>query len=383
MSVGPCENYPSQVVWVLRKHIHSSNKHKNWLSASIVRFFPPYWIPTLRRCCHAWLQNIHVRHFNPYRIQRVCSQSRRKQTADPLSTRHPNLLQILAHYASFVAGSPSTKQSQQLPIIGLCECIIFFNLSPPDITCHHLERAIAESDKARRKPTESHSHSKEEKSPYLCFAAIPPILFSRLGEICKYPCIKPARNLRVCVSFLFFLSRAVRRPERRFSFPPLSFKTDVNGPGRVAPPASLLSSQPRGSKCNSWFFFSNENSYIDMYRWGFYCGGPVAVFLLDASGCLWVLWRISTCIHSNRRHSGISSSSGGTALRRPPTETRPTPAGESYFTLAGKAKGDGRSARSWQTVNIVGIYKWSGQRWKWMHLLKIIQRSKNITSWSV
>lgn len=132
MSVGPCENYPSQVVWVLRKHIHSSNKHKNWLSASIVRFFPPYWIPTLRRCCHAWLQNIHVRHFNPYRIQRVCSQSRRKQTADPLSTRHPNLLQILAHYASFVAGSPSTKQSQQLPIIGLCECIIiFFNLSPP------------------------------------------------------------------------------------------------------------------------------------------------------------------------------------------------------------------------------------------------------------
>lgn len=135
MSVGPCENYPSQVVWVLRKHIHSSNKHKNWLSASIVRFFPPYWIPTLRRCCHAWLQNIHVRHFNPYRIQRVCSQSRRKQTADPLSTRHPNLLQILAHYASFVAGSPFNKTKPTTAHYWTMWVYYFFLICPPR---HHL-----------------------------------------------------------------------------------------------------------------------------------------------------------------------------------------------------------------------------------------------------
>lgn len=40
----------------------------------------------------------------------------------------------------------------------------------------------------------------------------------------------------------FFLSRAQNRPGRRFSLPPRSFKTDVNGPGWAALPASLLSS---------------------------------------------------------------------------------------------------------------------------------------------
>eukprot|EP00064_Thunnus_orientalis_P002438 superscaffoldBa00000178_g2445 len=37
---------------------------------------------------------------------------------------------------------------------------------------------------------------------------------------------------------------------------------------------------------------------------------------------------------SGRREtaSGISSSGSGTALRRPPTETRPAQAGEGYFT---------------------------------------------------
>ncbi|KAM3590539.1 uncharacterized protein V6R79_011413 [Siganus canaliculatus] len=40
--------------------------------------------------------------------------------------------------------------------------------------------------------------------------------------------------------------------------PPLSFKTDVNGPGRGAPPASLLSSQPQDGKRNFVSFFSNE-----------------------------------------------------------------------------------------------------------------------------
>ena len=76
--------------------------------------------------------------------------------------------------------------------------------------------------------------SKEEKSPYLCFAAIPPIIFSTLGKVCK----NPLDAVHASVRLFLGLSRALRRAERSFSFPPLSFKTDVIGPGRVAPPAS-------------------------------------------------------------------------------------------------------------------------------------------------
>lgn len=68
---------------------------------------------------------------------------------------------------------------------------------------------------------------------------------------------------------------------------------------------------------------------------------PVVVFLVGASGCFWVLWRISTCIHWNRRRGGISSSGSGAALRRTLTP-RPAPVGEGYFTLR-----EGEGGRCW------------------------------------
>lgn len=181
------------------KHIHSLKKHKNWAQRDfffyyfILFIFLCYFIlwcgiPTLRRCsCHAWLPNIYVHHFSHTGFNVSAPRAAENKQADLKSTRLPNLLQILTYYASFAAGSPSTEQSQQLLMIGLCECIFF--CCYPDITCHHLESICRERQilAARRKPTEAYSPSKEEKSPYLCFAAIPPMLFSRLEEICKYP----------------------------------------------------------------------------------------------------------------------------------------------------------------------------------------------------
>ena len=129
--------------------------------------------------------------------------------------------------------------------------LFFLLLFSPDITCHYLsgEWQILT---ARGKSTEAYSQSKEEEKVLTCgFAAILPILFFTLEEVCKYPWIEPGRNSRFLCCFLFFppsflFSLFFFYPERwadqnaGFLFPPLSFKTDVNGPGRVAPPASLL-----------------------------------------------------------------------------------------------------------------------------------------------
>lgn len=53
----------------------------------------------------------------------------KQRTPYPLATQISSKYWPITH--RLLLALPSTKQSQQLPIIGLCECIIFFNLSPP------------------------------------------------------------------------------------------------------------------------------------------------------------------------------------------------------------------------------------------------------------
>lgn len=133
--------------------------------------------------------------FPPARqIQRVCSKSRRKQTADLKSTRLPNLLQILTHYASFAARYISTAQSEE------CFSVAFIfswhHLSPIEKPFHRRTNPYGQKKAGKKERTRTHGvthrgiqspKQRRKKSPYLYFAAIPSILFSRLGEVCKYP----------------------------------------------------------------------------------------------------------------------------------------------------------------------------------------------------
>lgn len=340
----------------LRKHIQSWQKltfteHCLW-------YFLSFFLLDSHTRCHAWLPNIYHPPTHPP-PHSTCLLPQPQKT-----NSIPNLLQILTHYASCAAGSLSAEQSQQLFIIGLFECdFSYFYFSPVIIW-----RALAREWQILT-AREKKKASKEEKSPYLCFAAIPPIIFSRLGKVCKYPWLELGCSSRFCASSFFFYPE--RCADQNVAFlSPLS-------PSRQmwSVLAESLHLHPRCQATHTAQHATSDSSFqiktpsLICIAGGFYCGGSVAVFLVDASGCF-----DASPPASSGRHSGISSSSGssssssGTALRRGGRPQRHAPLRLEKATSPWARETRGRmlldvmlentplccvSGRTWQAVEMV------------------------------
>lgn len=189
MSPGICKKHLSQVVWTLRKHIHSSKKHKNWLLQSTASFFFffsefPDSAAAVTRGFKRYSSIIYPTPDSTCLLPEPQKTNSRPQIHSPPKSP-PNIdpLRIVCCWLPLNRTKPTIAHYWAMRVY-------FF----PDITCHHHLVSICrvwQIHTSRRNPTEAHSHSKEEKSPYLCFAEILPILFSRLEEICKYPWMQP------------------------------------------------------------------------------------------------------------------------------------------------------------------------------------------------
>lgn len=167
--------------------------------------------------------------FPPARqIQRVCSKNRRKQTADLKSTRLPNLLQILTHYASFAARYISTAQSEE------CFSVAFIfswhHLSPIEKPFHRRTNPYGQKKEGKKKSAHAHtewhtepcSHqSKEEKKVLTCILRQSLRYYSPdLGRFVNIPGysldVVQASTLIFCSIFI----QSVEQTRTQVSFPP-------------------------------------------------------------------------------------------------------------------------------------------------------------------
>lgn len=135
MSVGPCENYPSQVVWVLRKHIHSSKKHKNWLSASIVRFFPPTEFPhsaaAVTRGFKTYMSVISTH--TGFNVSAPRAAENKQRTPYPLATQISSKYWPITH--RLLLAPLQQNKANNCPLLDYVSVLLFFLICPPR---HHL-----------------------------------------------------------------------------------------------------------------------------------------------------------------------------------------------------------------------------------------------------
>lgn len=118
--------------------------------------------------------------------------------------------------------------------------------------------------------------------------------------------------MQFALLILFMIQSAEQTQDAEFFFsPPCFFKTDVNGPGRAALPASLPWMRTRDRLAAS-DLLSKENPGVGSRARGFYFE---VSSLVGDPGSLRALCR-TTCIHSNRSHSGISSGGSSAAPER-------------------------------------------------------------------
>lgn len=153
------------------------------------------------------------------------------------STRLLNLLHISTHYASFAAGSLSTERSQQLHIM-----LIYLFIS----SSHHLGTfrgpCRREQVSVVRKDSQTHIVTTAKKRKVLTCSHAQSFRYYS-PDLVRFVKKIPGYSLGVVYASVFFISfiQSVEETRKQVFFPSLSFNTDVNGPGRVAPPAFLLS----------------------------------------------------------------------------------------------------------------------------------------------
>lgn len=149
--------------------VNTSTALRNWLSLITLGFFffffglNSHTPPPLSSVA----SKIHMSVILLSTSDLTCLLPEPQKTTHLTSTRLPNLLQILDHYASYAAGSLSQN--------ALCLGILLKYFPRTRIINHHLELSWGVTDPRDQKKSHrcKSSHSKEEKSPYLCFAEIP------------------------------------------------------------------------------------------------------------------------------------------------------------------------------------------------------------------
>lgn len=188
MSVRTCKNNLSQVVWVLRKHIHFFKNHKNGLShhrAHEIFFFllNSHTLPLLSRVAskHTHVYT-YIHHYHPLQNHdgsNVPAAEWFQIHSPPKSPPHIDPLRIVCRWLALNRTKP--------PMTHYGTMLVYLFIS----SWHHLSSFAGPLQTgtglhSQKRHIDAHSHhSKEEKSPYLFFTAIPPILFSRLDEVCK------------------------------------------------------------------------------------------------------------------------------------------------------------------------------------------------------
>lgn len=220
------------------------------------------------------------------------------------------------------------------------------------IISHHLlglsQRVTKPEETLQR---QMQSHQRTEKSLLVFCRKSFDIILQTPGRLVNIPGHEAWMQFTLLCFFFFIQSAEQTRTQIFFPLPLLQDRCERSSLSRSTCIPAVKS------------YERQKHNFRSSFQIGTHSLRPISgAFILkvwvDASWCFGLALTRTTCIHSNSRQSGSSSSSGrGTALTRPPTETRPALVGEGNFTV-------GEGSGCWLCLQNTPLYCAGGRRQK-------------------